>query len=78
MNTEYKKNEDIPIGGIMVRKNGKKYEVVEGYMCRNCAFEDKSFRFCDSINCGESERSDWTSIIFVRRKDLEEKKEIGI
>ena len=71
MNMEYKKTDDIPVGGIMVRKNGKKYEVVKGYMCRNCDFEDKPFDFCKPIQCVKNERSDWTAIIFVRRKDLE-------
>ena len=77
MNKEYKKTDDIPVGGIMVRKNGKKYEAVVALGCTNCAFL-KCTLWCDQIYCSENLREDNQSIIFIRRKDLEEKKEIGI
>ena len=78
MNKEYKKTDDIPVGGIMVRKNGKKYQVVVEVGCSPCAFYKKGMLWCDQIYCSENLCEDNQSIIFIRRKDLEEKKEIGI
>lgn len=78
MNKEYKKTDNIPVGGIMVRKNGKKYQVVVEVGCTHCAFYKKGMLWCDQIACDAYTRKDNTGIIFIRRKDLEEKKEIGI
>ena len=72
--TEYKKSADIPIGGILVRKNGKKYIAVAEPIdqgCGTCALNDEGYAFCRPIRCVETERKDKQGIIFVRRKDLE-------
>ena len=69
------KKDYVEIGGIMTRKNGKKYEVKEspwGDSCDTCAFSVKKIPgFCDAIPCCGHERKDGLLIIFIRRKDLE-------
>lgn len=78
MNKEYKKKEDIPVGKIMVRKNGKKYVVVAMPGCKQCSFYYKPKEWCDLMLCCKNTRNDNTDVIFMRRRVLEEKKEIGI
>lgn len=64
----------VEVGGIMTRKNGKKYQVKKAkahYPCNACAFKQKSAEFCTPIPCTESQRLDSEQVIFIRRKDLE-------
>ena len=68
------KEDYVEVGGIMTRKNGKKYEVQKGkahYACTVCAFKQKVSEFCTPIPCNESQRLDSEQVIFIRRKDLE-------
>ena len=69
------KKDYVEIGGIMTRKNGKKYEVKEipwGGSCDTCTFSVKKISgFCDAIPCSGHVRKDGLPIIFIRRKDLE-------
>ena len=65
------KKDYTPIGGIMTRKNGKKYEVRKGNTCCNCSFREKSDEFCQAIPCTDYLRNDGIPAIFIRRKDLE-------
>lgn len=68
------KKDYVKFGGIMTRKNGKKYEVKKAkahYACTACAFNQKSVEFCTPIPCTESQRLDSEQVIFIRRKDLE-------
>ena len=65
------KKDDIPIGEIMTRKNGEKYEVLAGPTCKGCAFRLESEKFCEDIPCYPECRLDRQPVIFVRRKDLE-------
>lgn len=71
---EYKKSDSIPLGGILVRKNGKTYHAVPAVqkrLCTGCAFINKPDLFCESIHCCGIERTDGVDVIFIRRKDLE-------
>ena len=64
----------VEVGGIMTRKNGKKYEVQKAkahHACTVCAFKQKSLEFCTPIPCSEYLRPDMQQVIFIRRKDLE-------
>ena len=64
----------VEVGGIMTRKNGKKYEVKKAkahYACTVCAFNQKPLDFCTPIPCNEYLRPDMKQVIFIRRKDLE-------
>ena len=68
------KKDYVEIGGIMTRKNGKKYEVQKAkahYACTVCAFNQKSLDFCTPIPCNNYLRLDSKQVIFIRRKDLE-------
>lgn len=72
------KKDYTPIGGIMSRKNGKKYEVSEPVMlttCNGCAFIARSEKFCSGVPCIPAYRKDGKNVIFIRRKDLEETKQ---
>ena len=69
------KKDYTPIGGIMTRNNGKKYEVNMGSSCRHCSFYEKSGEFCKDIPCADYQRNDGIPAIFIRRKDLEEPKQ---
>ena len=69
------KKDYTPIGGIMTRNNGKKYEVKSGRSCCNCSFREKSAHFCEDIPCAIYQRNDGIPAIFIRRKDLEEPKQ---
>lgn len=77
MHPTFKKNQDIPVGCLMERKNGKRYQVVAAPSpawvngCKACAFETKSLYFCRNILCEASKRKDGMEVVFVRRKDLE-------
>lgn len=64
----------VPVGGILTRNNGKKYELASGYHCTKCAFAHKGWEWCDSIKCVPTMREDSLNVIFIRRKDLEEKR----
>ena len=61
----------IPIGGIFTGKKGKVYEVVvnNSQPCDGCAFLNKMK--CYKVSCCAGERADKTSVVFIRRKDLE-------
>lgn len=62
----------IEIGGIMTRKNGKKYEcVLASQVCKGCYFEEKTVYFCAGIKCAPYSRTDNQYVHFIRRKDLE-------
>ena len=68
------KEDYVKVGGIMTRKNGKKYQVKKAkahYACTVCAFNQKSLDFCTPIPCSEYLRPDMKQVIFIRRKDLE-------
>lgn len=68
------KEDYVKVGGIMTRKNGKKYQVKKAkanYACTVCAFKQKSLDFCTPIPCSEYLRLDSEQVIFIRRKDLE-------
>lgn len=67
------KKDYIPVGEIMTRKNGKKYEAVISISkcCSGCAFKDRAFEYCEPILCCSSERADGLNVSFLRRKDLE-------
>lgn len=69
------KKDYTPIGGIMTRNNGKKYEVNMGSGCSHCSFYGKGGEFCKDIPCTVYQRNDGTPAIFIRRKDLEEPKQ---
>lgn len=75
MDTPIGKSHDIPLGEIMTRKNGKKYQVVLSpgwaYECKACAFHDKTTDFCEGIPCTGLDRADGHEVVFIRRKDLE-------
>ena len=72
---EMSKKDYTPVGGIMTRNNGKKYEVKSGSNCCNCSFREKSAHFCVDIPCAVNQRNDRIAAIFIRRKDLEEPKQ---
>ena len=61
----------IPIGRIFTSKKGKMYEarVNNGQICDGCAFLGKIK--CLKVSCCAGERVDKTSVVFIRRKDLE-------
>ena len=67
------KSDYYEIGAIMHRKNGKAYEVVKGG-CYDCAFAEKSFDWCYTINCASFDRADGNDVAFRRRKDLDSDK----
>ena len=60
-----------PIGGIFTGKKGKVYEAVVNnfQICDGCAFLGKIK--CLKVSCCAGERADKTSVVFIRRKDLE-------
>lgn len=62
----------IEVGGIMTRKNGKKYECVFDGGCDDCAFDKKDALFCAKIMCSPYDRIDGKHVHFIRRKDLEQ------
>ena len=75
-----KRTKDLPVGAILVRKNGKRYEIVKAPnrckdVCRVCAFDNKTADWCTPMPCVFHEREDRTDIIYIRRKDLEQKSE---
>ena len=65
----------VPVGEILTRKNGKKYEAVKHKPaisdCDKCAFGIKEYDWCRPVKCVPSLREDGTNVFFVRRKDLE-------
>ena len=70
------KKDYVPVGGIMTRKNGKKYQVNDvNPSCEECAFVGKSESFCGGIPCVPIMREDDKHVNFIRRKDLEEPKQ---
>lgn len=61
----------VPVGGILTRTNGKKYEVVPFSNCIHCAFYNRNSLWCTGMLCDPDDRDDKVSVIFLRRKDLE-------
>ena len=63
----------VPVGGIFTSKKGKMYEAVavvnNDQYCNRCAFLNKLK--CLKVSCYDEERDDKTSVMFIRRKDLE-------
>lgn len=71
MNKEYTRNDEIPVGSIMTRKNGKKYMTIIADGCTPCAFDKKGANWCQGIECAGPARTDGNNVVFIRRKDLE-------
>ena len=60
------RKKEIEVGGVLTRKNGKKYRVVEHKGCISCAFHLKPNSWCDGIPCNKEARSDSLDVIFHR------------
>ena len=66
------KKDYVPVGGILTRTSGKKYEVVlMSDYCTGCAFRSKHMGWCAGVMCTPVSREDNNEVIFIRRKDLE-------
>ena len=69
------RKDDVPVGEILTRKNGKQYAVLID-MCEDCdlcAFFHKPLKWCSTMKCAAIDRWDKTSVIFkeIKTKNTE-------
>ena len=67
------RRDDVPVGGVLTRKNGKEYLVIADPsttvdLCDVCAFSHKSLGWCSEMKCAPRDRGDNTGVFFIKIK----------